>query len=1011
MNEDFHKPSLHFYEWECRYRGYYHFEHPINLEIPYHPFQHREPTEHIDDGRVLSFFEKVGSYFSDKKQEETEDIHYDFPVPLEKSHKLKVCILSFRTRSEISQTLSLELINMLSLARDPLSFEIIGTGDDIRIQISSSDYDYERVVSHIHAYFPSMIIEEGEVYDFPFKRTEEDDVAIVDFGLEYEFMLPISQSQDFRIDPLTSIIAQCESLRTDSTAVFQFLFQAVDNPLSKDIIHSVSDGGGGSFFPDNPEMVEGAKSKISAPLFSCVMRIATQGTSANHSEYLAKELIAAICFQSDSGINNLIPLSNEGYEYNQHLKNIYYRTSHRLGMILNAHELVNYVHYPNITVVSEKLGGNGSIGKLASYLVQDQDYFLGINKVGKDEIRVSLSDEHRLSHTHISGATGMGKSTLLANMFIQDVKAGNGCVMFDPHGDIVEDILKRIPESRQNDVIILDPSDSEYPVGFNLLHAETEAERLVLSSDLVGAFKKYATAWGDRMTSVLANAIDTFLESDIGGTLIELKRFLLEKPFRDTFLKTVNDPQLQYYWKHDFSLVTRSSLSPLLTRIDTFLRPKMIRMMFAQKSGLDIADIVNNNKILLVKLSQGLIGKGNAHLLGTLLVSKLGQVALGRQALAKSERRPFYVYMDEFQNLITDSISEMLSGVRKYGMGLVLAHQDMEQLSGNPELRESILSNPNVRICFRLGDKDAKSMQDGFSGFDMNDLQSLERGKAIMRIGGASQDFNIAFPQLGDEEREATAIRNFIIDGTREKYAKPKVEVEQILLDLLPSFGKSEKEKETKKDKVTEPFIPAKDTGDDPNVVLEPVAPISDTSFEQEAEKLKDTAKKERVEREHEKLKVKIGTLAQEQGFRIVYEEQTESGGRVDIGLHNSKVKIACEISVTNTADYEVQNIQKCLNAEYPIIFMMSPDTKHLDDIQKKAKEVLTKSELKKVFFFLPELFQNHLLEYVEKQKPKEKIIKGYRVKVNYSETSSEEQEQAQKSIAQTVLDSMKKKK
>jgi hypothetical protein len=1006
MNDDFHKPSIHFYEWECRYRGYYHFDYPINFEIPYHPFQHKEPVTYIDDGKVPSLFEKLGKRISGKRRiEEREEVSYDFPIALDRKYKLKVCILSFRERGEISQVLSLEFIKMLSLARNSLSFEIIGTTDEIRIQLTSSEYDYERVVSNLRAYFPKVIIEDGEVFDFPFERNEEDrEIAIVEFGLEYEFMLPIDQAQDFRIDPLTSVIAQFEGLRTGSTAIFQLLFQPVNNPLSKDIMNAVSDGSEGSFFPDNPEMSEGAKSKISSPLFSCIMRIATQGTSKNHSEYLAKELISSICFGSNSGINNLVALSNEGYSYHQHLKNIYHRTSNRLGMILNSNELANYVHYPNVTVVSKKLGGAGTVGKLASYLVQDQDYFLGINTVGRDEIRVSLSDEQRLSHTHISGGTGMGKSTLLANMFIQDVEMGLGAVMFDPHGDIVEDILKRIPEHRKDDVIILDPSDSDFPVGFNLLDADTEAQRLVLSSDLVGAFKKYATSWGDRMTSVLANAIDTFLDSDIGGTLIELKRFLLEKPFREKFLKSVSDPQLQYYWKHDYALVTRSSLSPLLTRIDTFLRPKMIRMMFAQKSGLDIADIVNSNKILLVKLSQGLIGKGNAHLLGTLLVSKLGQVALGRQSLEKSQRTPFYVYMDEFQNLITDSISEMLSGVRKYGMGLILAHQDMEQLSRDPELRESILSNPNVRICFRLGDKDAKAMQDGFSGFDSNDLQSLERGKAIMRVGGANNDFNIAFPKLKDEEIGANETRNSIIKQTRQHYAKPKAEVEQILLDLLPSF-------EPKKGKEFTTAIEPKESGIKEEAPQEPALVLNEESFKEQEQELRNQAKENRVERVHEKLKAELGSIAQEQGFRIVYEEETTSGGRIDITLHSQKTKIACEISVTNTPDYEVQNIQKCLSANYPIVFMISDELKHLNDIEKKAEEVLTKKDLKKVFFFKPHSFYQYLSNYTERPKPKEKIVKGYRVKIKYSETSQSDIENAQETIAKTVLDNLNKKK
>lgn len=1022
-----YQASHDFYMWECRYRGYYHFDYPVDLEIPYHPFVRREPQGYIDDGKVPSLFQRIGKVFTSSEivKVEEEPI-YDFPVSLDVDFELRVLILSFKERITVELVLSVELLNMFSLSKHPLSFEIIGTGSDIQVQLTCSDYDYDRVVSHVKAYFPSVIISNGEVFDIPFDDSDDaSDIAIADLGLEYEFMLPIAQSNDFRIDPLTSVIAQYESLRTGSVAIFQILFKGIVTPVSHDIMYAMSDGCGGAFFESNPEMMEGASDKVSSPLFACVMRIATQGTSNNHSEYLAKELISSLCFASKSGVNNLVPVSNEGYEYNTHVMNIFHRRSNRLGMILNTQELVNYVHYPNNTIVSEKLGG-GDFGKEAPFTVQNQKYYLGENTVGKDTVRVSLSDEQRLSHTHVIGSIGMGKSTLLANLFIQDIELGGGAVMFDPHGDIIEDILLRIPEHRKNDVIILDPSDSDFPLGFNLLHAETEAEKLVLSSDLVSAFRKYATSWGDRMTSVLANAIDTFLDSDKGGTLIELKRFLLEKSFRDSFLKSVSDPQLQYYWKHDYALVARSSLSPLLTRIDTFLRPKIIRMMFAQKSGLDIADIVNNNKILLVKLSQGLIGKGNAHLLGTLLVSKLGQVALGRQALSKHERTPFYVYMDEFHNFITDSLSEMISGVRKYAVGLVLAHQDMKQLVDNPKLAESVLTNPNIRICFRLGDTDAKLLERGFSYFGMYELQSLERGNAIMRVGGATQDFNIAFPKLKEEIGESIEIRDLIIERTRREYAKPRVEVEQILLDLLPSFESKEEKKKDEKESSVPPVAPVINTGisedtqepvsspvdesTDP-VVVEPLEVISDDFFEQETEKLRKQGKKERVEREHEQLKVKIGTLAQEHGFRIVYEEETKDGGRVDIGLHNRDINIACEVSVTNTASYEVGNIKKCLGSGYDVVCMTSPESKHLDEIQNLAEKELTKAELKKVKFLGVRELERYIKSHKIEPEPKEKIIKGYRVKVKYSDMDAQSMKEAQERIAKTVLDSLKRKK
>ncbi|MEN8775492.1 MAG: hypothetical protein ABF263_09230 [Polaribacter sp.] len=198
------------------------------------------------------------------------------------------------------------------------------------------------------------------------------------------------------------------------------------------------------------------------------------------------------------------------------------------------------------------------------------------------------------------------------------MKQGNGCALFDPHSDIVEDVLARVPENRKDDIFLIYPSDSEFAIGFNLLGATTDAEKIVLSSDLVSSFKRHATAWGDNMSAVLSNAINTFLESSRDGTLIELKRFLLEEDFRNVFLTSVEDPSIHYYWNNEYAMV-RKGIAPLLTRIDAFLRPKILRYMLAQNKGVDFRACIEEKKIVLINLSQGLIGEENSFLLGSIL--------------------------------------------------------------------------------------------------------------------------------------------------------------------------------------------------------------------------------------------------------------------------------------------------------------------------------------------------------------------------------------------------------
>ena len=804
--------TLNFYEWDYRYRGYYHFESPIDIEPPYRSFQFpvQQSSKKIDDGRVPTLFQSIGKLLNPapKKEEpqEIKELEPRFLAP-ENAPLYNGFSITFPKGQDILPRVNTEFLNMLAYSEHPISFEIVGTSESITIQFVCHQGDRGRIESHIRAYFPTVIIKDIDSTDFGFDSSR--DVAIGDFGVNDEFVRPIATSDNFSIDSLTSMIGTMEYLQTNDVLVFQTIFKGITSPLAKDITYAVSDGAGGSFFSDAPEMPLCAKNKISNPLFSVVLRIATQGNDNYRSQYLAQELARSITAVSSSEYNKLIPLTNEGYSYDFHYYNLHNRLSNRLGFILNSQELNTFIHYPNKTVVSSKLGLNDGKTKQVPSSVTRQKYLLGINSYNGIETEVMLNDEMRLRHTHIIGATGVGKSTLIANMLVEDMKQGNGCALFDPHGDIVEDVLTRVPQHRKDDVILIDPSDGEFAIGFNLLGATTDAEKIVLSSDLVSSFKRHATAWGDNMSAVLSNAINTFLESSRDGTLIELKRFLLEDSFRNEFLTSVEDPSIHYYWNNEYAMV-RKGIAPLLTRIDTFLRPKILRYMLAQTKGVDFRACIEEKRLSLSN-SQGLIGEENSFLLGSIFLSKFNQVAQGRQSLPKSERHPYYIYLDEFQNFITPSITRILSGARKYGLGLVLAHQELAQIDDTKTLN-SVISNPYIRICFRLGDVDAKRLESGFTYFEQDDLQSLGIGQAIMRVGSSSDDFNISTFPLPEAKINAEVNRDSIVAYTRNSYCKPKAELDELLASLLPKQtpkkAKSKAEtSEPKIEKSVEPVI------------------------------------------------------------------------------------------------------------------------------------------------------------------------------------------------------------
>jgi len=999
--------TVHFYEWERRLRGYYHCDTTVALEPYYIPFDHKEyVSEHIDDGKAPNILDRVASFLIPKKvsEEKIERVESLLGHIYEPTTELVGFLLMFPKETEIQSALFRQWLHLVSVTTTPISFEILGTGLEIRIQIISHQNEYDRIQSHLKAYFPNAIIKPlNDVFDIEIDIYSEN-VAIVDFGLSEEVMRPIQTTEHYHIDPLTSIVATLENLQGGDVALFQLLFQGIQTPWAMDMEYAVSDGQGGSFFSDSPEMVSLTKEKTADPLFAVCMRIAVESDTIGRTEYLATELIRNISTISKSQYNSLIPLNNDGYEYDHHLRNVFMRCSNRLGFLLNAKELAYFVHYPNKTVVSSKLGIQSGKTKILPKEALHQRYTIGINEHNEVANKVSLNDEMRLRHTHIIGATGTGKSTLIAHMMIEDMKFGNGCALFDPHGDIVEDVLLRIPEHRKDDVLLIDPYDTDFPIGFNILHANTDAEKIVLSSDIVSAFKRFATSWGDNMSSVLSQAVNTFLESSTGGTLIELKRFLLEEPFRKKFLESVDDPSIHYYWHNEYGYL-KNRIAPLLTRIDTFLRPKIVRYMLAQKEGIDFRKCIDEKKIVLIKLSQGLIGEENSYLLGSLFLSKFNQVAQGRQNLTKEQRHPYYIYLDEFQNFITPSISQILSGARKYGLGLILAHQEIAQIDDYKTLN-SVISNPYIRICFRLGDIDAKKLESGFSYFEQSDLQSLNVGQAIMRIGSSTNDFNIQTNNLSEIEVElATHIRTHIVKQTRGQYCKSRSTIEQLLVDLLPKS----KTKNTKNETVIETKKLEKNNVTTNEVVLEKKEPIPDqkTSLEQQKDKYLESISKQEKERKHRTLQEYVRTIGLQRGFKATIEDELSNGKRIDVSLIKDDLRIAIEISVTNTVDYEVQNIQKCLDEDYGLVFMISDNSKHLLNIQKLGKTVIDKASLKKVFFFKSDELSTYLDATQKKETKLEKRVNGWRVEVNYHPNDVKNNRD---SISKRILSVLKKK-
>ena len=941
-----------FYEWEQRGRGWSVVGFPCDLEPPFVPFfgHFIERAEIIDDGKHPSFWSALFS--EDRKDKRAPAFEQKEPVAFPysgTSGSIAVYTVTLPKHFKQNKERIGQFLVMLSYRKTPVSFEIIGTENEITLECVTQDNDAEFFYSQMRVFFPECTVVKSDT-DRLFELVEEAPcIYTVDFGLTEECMRPIAILAGNDHDPYMPLFGVLERLDTDEAVIIQILFSGVHNAWAESMERAVCDDAGKqSFFLDAPEMPQLTREKVSKPLFAVTVRVVAISDTMEQAATLLEHAAIALVHSSTSPTNSLLPLQGD-YPMNIRLADIVMRESHRLGMLLNASELATFVHFPAIH--TKKLIASTRTTKPAPPFLAKHPYILGINEHQRLAQQVGISTEQRLRHIHMLGATGTGKSTLLKSLMMQDIHQGLGLMCLDPHGDLIEEVLEHIPKERVQDVVLIDPADAEFPVGLNILVAHSDIEKELLASDLVAVFRRFSTSWGDAMNSVLANAILAFLYNSKQYHLGDLRRFLIEAPYRTHILHTVTDADIVYYWQYEFPILKSSSIGSILTRLDAFLRPRVIRNMVCQKQSLDFARLTDGNKIVLVKLSQGLLGAENSYLLGAFIMSKLQQTAMARQAQGAKDRIPFFCYIDEFQHFITPSMASILSGARKYGLGLVLSHQDMSQVAkSDAEIAGSVLANAGTRICFRLGDTDAKRLEEGFSSFSAEDLQNLSTGEAIAQVNTADADFNLSvMPYSGSP----TGLFSAIIEHSRKQYSVPQAP-QQAAAVAAP-----------------EPVVPQQPRP----LAKEPArvaAPEETAAVEQE------------TLREHRYLQTFLKAMAEAHGYKASLEVPTPDGtGLVDVLLERGTDTIAVEISVTTTPHWELHNIQKCLAAGYSRVVVCASQPAKQKAIQQQITARLSVQEQQNVQVILSTDIQS-LFESAPQSQPAETRIKGYRVKVNY---------------------------
>ena len=410
------------------------------------------------------------------------------------------------------------------------------------------------------------------------------------------------------------------------------------------------------------------------------------------------------------------------------------------------------------------------------------EIIIGYKKRARDgEVSfIKIHAPDRRHHQYIVGKSGTGKTTLIKNMAIQDMRAGAGVAVVDPHGDLVEDLLSHIPKWRTNDVIYFNPADIDFPCGFNILETRSGEDKELVVSALISVFRHiWINSWGPRMEYILYNAVAALLDWP-QSTLSHVYQMLSDKRFRERVAARTQDPMVKLFWTDVFAgwhdRLANEAVLPVQNKVGQLLASSMMRNIICQpKSTFNIQDIFNNKKILLVNLSKGRIGEDRASLLGAMIVNKFYLAALTRQAAAEQGREDFYIYVDEFQSFATDAFGSILSEARKYRLNLILANQYLDQIPEN--IRRAVFGNVGATIVFRVGSADAQILEKEFMPYyELEDFRIQQNYEMVYKLVvdgmSARPDSALSLPPFDLAGKEAK--RDTVIKSSRQRYAKKK---------------------------------------------------------------------------------------------------------------------------------------------------------------------------------------------------------------------------------------------
>ncbi len=680
---------------------------------------------------------------------------------------------------------------------EQLSFEIVAIPGDIRFYVSVSHHLRDMIEKQIHGTYPGAEIKEVEEYNI---FTDRGKVAFASLKLSNVDYQPIKMYKDLPVDPLNSITSSLSKMQEGEGAVIQVLVAPGDHKWKEKGKHYVSmikkqesDPEKAKYAVD-PKTLEMIDAKCSKPGFETIVRVVVSSTDAESAKMHLTNITGAFT-QFSSDLNSFTrgkQLIKGGF-----MLDFIYRFfpltnfPFRQTSILTSDELATIFHFPNKFVETPGIHWLNAKRAPAPATLPTSGLYVGKSIYRGITRPIYISRDDRRRHMYIIGKTGTGKSEFLKDMILQDIRAGEGLCVIDPHGDLVEQILLMMPPERAEDVIYFDPADTERPMGLNMLEAKTEEQKHFVATSIIGLMYKLYDPMktgiiGPRFEHAVRNAMLTVMYEE-GSTFVEIVRVLTDAAYVQELLPKVTDPVVRRYWTDQIAQTSDFHKSEVLdyivSKFGRFVTNKTIRNIIGQsKSSFNFRSVMDEGKILLINLSKGRVGEENSNFLGLNIVPKILVAAMSRSDIPEDQRKDFFLYVDEFQNFATPDFAQILSEARKYHLNLTVANQFIGQME--EEVKNAVFGNVGTVVTFRVGVTDGNYLQHEFQPtFNEADLINIERFNAYMKTLVDSEPvppFSVSMVRDISKEKkmENTKVAEAIKQLSRLKYGKDRALVE-----------------------------------------------------------------------------------------------------------------------------------------------------------------------------------------------------------------------------------------